>query len=58
VRFVSWKLGRPTLETLMALLESGDARPVVSQTHPLADAAAAVAHVLGHHARGKVVIRV
>jgi len=58
VRFVNWKVGRENLESLARLLQSGDARVVISEVHPLADAAKAVSHMLGHHAVGKVAITV
>ncbi len=44
------------LGALAALLESGDVRVVVDKIYPLSEAAHAVAYMLGHHARGKVVI--
>jgi NADPH:quinone reductase-like Zn-dependent oxidoreductase len=47
---------RENLEALAALLESGDVKVVIDKVYPLGQAAAAVAHMLGHHARGKVVI--
>jgi hypothetical protein len=40
------------------LLESGAVRVVIDKTYPLDCTAAAVAHMLGHHARGKVAITV
>jgi NADPH:quinone reductase-like Zn-dependent oxidoreductase len=58
VQFVNWKVGRESLQSLAALLESGDARVVISEVHPLADAAKAVARMLGHHATGKIAITV
>ena len=45
-------------EALATLLESGDVEVVIDKTYPLSEAAKAVAHMLGHHARGKVVITV
>jgi NADPH:quinone reductase-like Zn-dependent oxidoreductase len=41
-----------------AFLASGDVRVVIDQTYALDAAPAAVAHMLGHHGRGKVVIAV
>lgn len=41
-----------------ALLESGDVKVVIDKVYPLGEAAKAVAHMLGHHAIGKVVITV
>lgn len=58
VRFVNWKVGRENLNALATLLQSGDVRVVISETHPLAAAATAVAHMLGHHAVGKLAITV
>jgi NADPH:quinone reductase-like Zn-dependent oxidoreductase len=56
VRFVTCVINRETLSALAALLVSGDVRVVVDETYALEDAPAAVAHMLRHHARGKVVI--
>lgn len=58
VRFVTCVVSREHLEALAALLESGDVRVVIDRVYPLSEAAAAVAHMLGHHARGKVVVSV
>jgi NADPH:quinone reductase-like Zn-dependent oxidoreductase len=58
VQFVNWKVGPENLRSLAGLLQSGDARVVISEVHPLADAAQAVAHMLGHHAVGKIAISV
>lgn len=41
-----------------ALVEQGVVRPVIERVYPIAEARAAVAHVDGGHARGKVVVRV
>jgi NADPH:quinone reductase-like Zn-dependent oxidoreductase len=51
-------VNRENLDALAALLESGDAKVVIDKVYPLGEAANAVAHMLGHHARGKVVITV
>jgi NADPH:quinone reductase-like Zn-dependent oxidoreductase len=58
VRFVNWKVGRENLTSLATFLQSGDARVVISEAYPLADAAKAVSHMLGHHAIGKLAITV
>jgi NADPH:quinone reductase-like Zn-dependent oxidoreductase len=58
VRFVRYVVDRDNLHALATLLESGDVKVVVDSTYPLNDAAEAVARMLGHHARGKVVISV
>jgi NADPH:quinone reductase-like Zn-dependent oxidoreductase len=50
-----------TREHLLAvteLIEAEDVTPVVGRTLPLADTAAALRHLEGGHARGKVVITV
>jgi NADPH:quinone reductase-like Zn-dependent oxidoreductase len=51
-------VNRENLSALAALLESGDLKVVVDKVYPLEEAGSAVAHMLGHHARGKVVIAV
>ena len=51
-------MNRENLVALAAFLESGDVRIVIDETFTLEGAAAAVAHMLGHHARGKLVIAV
>ena len=59
VRFVKdWVVNRENLRALATLLESGDVQVVIDKVYPLSEAASAVAHMLGHHARGKVVIAV
>jgi NADPH:quinone reductase-like Zn-dependent oxidoreductase len=50
------KQKRQDLLTLKQMIEEGKVRPVVERTYPLAEAAEAVRHVEGHHARGKVVL--
>jgi NADPH:quinone reductase-like Zn-dependent oxidoreductase len=55
VQFVA---NRANLEDLARLLESREVKVVIDKVYPLAEAGAAVAHMLGHHARGKVVITV
>jgi NADPH:quinone reductase-like Zn-dependent oxidoreductase len=49
-------VNRENLEALAALLESADINVVIDKVYPLSRAADAVAHMLGHHARGKVAI--
>jgi NADPH:quinone reductase-like Zn-dependent oxidoreductase len=56
VQLVTLVVHRENLEALAALLESGDVKVVIDKVYPLSQAADAVAHMLGHHARGKVVI--
>lgn len=58
VRFVTCVVNRENLRALAELLESGEVKVVIDEVYPLAEAAKAVAHMLGHHARGKVVITV
>jgi NADPH:quinone reductase-like Zn-dependent oxidoreductase len=58
VRFVTCLVNRDNLEALAALLESGEVKVVIDKVYPLSETANAVAHMLGHHARGKVVIAV
>jgi NADPH:quinone reductase-like Zn-dependent oxidoreductase len=47
-----------SLYALTALLESGSAKVVIDTVYPLAEAGRAVAHMLSHRARGKIVIAV
>ena len=56
VRFVSLVVNRDNLKALAALLASGDVKVVIDKVYPLSQAADAVAHMLGHHARGKIVV--
>jgi NADPH:quinone reductase-like Zn-dependent oxidoreductase len=49
-------VNRENLEALAALLDSADVNVVIDKVYPLSQAADAVAHMLGHHARGKVAI--
>jgi NADPH:quinone reductase-like Zn-dependent oxidoreductase len=59
VKFVkNWVVNRENLEALATFLESGDVKVVIDKVYPLSEAANAVSHMLGHHARGKVVITV
>jgi NADPH:quinone reductase-like Zn-dependent oxidoreductase len=55
---VTLVVNRENLEALAALLESGDVKVVIDKLYPLNKTADAVAHMLGHHATGKVVIAV
>ncbi|WP_117208787.1 NAD(P)-dependent alcohol dehydrogenase [Allorhizocola rhizosphaerae] len=57
-RFVRCVVDRDNLRALAAYLESGAVRVVVDRAYPLREAGAAVSHMLGHHAVGKVVITV
>ncbi len=59
VQFVkNWVVNHENLDALATLLESGDVKVIIDKTYPLSEAANAVAHMLGHHAKGKVVITV
>jgi NADPH:quinone reductase-like Zn-dependent oxidoreductase len=51
-------VNRENLAALAELLESGDVKVVIERIYPLSEAADAVAHMLGHHARGKIAITV
>jgi len=58
VKTATLTVNRDNLGALAGLLESGAVRVVIDTTYPLDCTAAAVAHMLGHHARGKVAITV
>lgn len=52
------KINPADLDTLAAWIESGAVKPVIDQTFPLAQTAAAIRHIESGHARGKVIIAV
>jgi NADPH:quinone reductase-like Zn-dependent oxidoreductase len=56
VQLVTLVVNRENLRALSALLEPGAVQPVIDTVYPLSETAKAVAHMLGHHARGKVVV--
>lgn len=58
VRFSPCIVDREHLTDLADLLASGAVTTVIDRTYPLAETAAAVAHMLGHHARGNIAIAV
>ena len=58
VQFVKCVVNRENVDALATLLNSGDVKAVIEKVYPLPEAATAVAHMLGHHARGNVVITV
>ncbi len=58
VKTVTLTVTRENLGALAGLLESGAVRVVIDKAYSLDCAAAAVAHMLGHHARGQVAITV
>jgi NADPH:quinone reductase-like Zn-dependent oxidoreductase len=56
VKFVTLGVNRENLTALVRLLETDKVRVVIEQTYPFDKTASAVAHVLEHHASGKVAI--
>ena len=56
VKFVTIAVNRENLAALVRLLETDKVRVVIEQTYPFDKTASAVAHVLEHHASGKVAI--
>jgi NADPH:quinone reductase-like Zn-dependent oxidoreductase len=56
VKLVTVTVNRDNLNALVRLLETGQVRVVIDRTYPFDEAASAITHVLGHHARGKVAI--
>jgi NADPH:quinone reductase-like Zn-dependent oxidoreductase len=51
-------LNAEDLRTLGGLIESGQVKPVVERTYPLASVPEALAYVGEGHARGKIVISI
>jgi NADPH:quinone reductase-like Zn-dependent oxidoreductase len=51
-------VNQDNLAALAGLLEAGNLKVVIDHTYQLDEAAAAVAHMLGHHSQGKVAISV
>jgi NADPH:quinone reductase-like Zn-dependent oxidoreductase len=58
VKFVTLAVNRENLGALREYLESGDVRVVIDKIYPFDQTASAVAHMLGHHANGKIAITV
>jgi NADPH:quinone reductase-like Zn-dependent oxidoreductase len=58
VQFVTCVVNRENLAALAALLASRAVKVIIDKIYPLGATANAVAHMLGHHARGKVVVAV
>ena len=58
VRVTMAGIGQGDLETVAAMAESGELRPVIDTVYPFDEAPDAVRHVHSGHARGKVVVRV
>ena len=57
VKFVNLEVTHENLNDLAKLHESGDVKPVIDTVYPLKEAPKAVAHMLGHHAAGNIVIK-
>jgi len=55
---LEWTLEEEDLRFLLGLLEEGKVTPVIDRCYPLQDAAQAMRHLEGGHARGKIVITV
>jgi NADPH:quinone reductase-like Zn-dependent oxidoreductase len=58
VRFTTLAVNHANLNALVRLLETGEVRVVIERTYSFGEAAGAVAHVLAHHASGKIAITV
>ncbi|WP_196814629.1 NAD(P)-dependent alcohol dehydrogenase [Nocardia sp. BMG111209] len=58
VRSVTCVPDRGNLRDLAALLASGDVKVIIERTYPLAEAAAAITHMLGHRARGQIAVTI
>ena len=58
VKTVPLRVNRENLNALASLLESGAVQVIIGKTYPFDQTAAAVAHMLGHHARGQVAITI
>jgi NADPH:quinone reductase-like Zn-dependent oxidoreductase len=56
VRFVRGEYNRERLTVIAGLLESGKLRAVIDHAYPFEETPKAVAHMLGHHAQGNIVI--
>jgi NADPH:quinone reductase-like Zn-dependent oxidoreductase len=56
VRFVTLAVNRENLNALVRLLETDGVRVVIEQTYPFDETPSAVAHVMEHHACGKIAI--
>lgn len=56
VRFVRGEYNRERLGAIAGLLESGKLRAVIDHAYPFEETPEAVTHMLGHHARGNIVI--
>jgi NADPH:quinone reductase-like Zn-dependent oxidoreductase len=56
VKFVTLAVNHENLNALVRLLQTDEVRVVIEQTYPVDKTASAIAHVLAHHASGKVAI--
>jgi NADPH:quinone reductase-like Zn-dependent oxidoreductase len=52
------KLNQEDLRALGELIEAGKVTPVIDKRFSLSETAAAVSHIAGKHARGKVIVEV
>jgi NADPH:quinone reductase-like Zn-dependent oxidoreductase len=58
VKTVTVNVNRENLGALASLLECGAVRVIIDETYSFDHTAIAVAHMLGHHAAGKVAITI
>jgi NADPH:quinone reductase-like Zn-dependent oxidoreductase len=58
VRQVAVTVDQENLTGLAALLASGELKVHIGRAYPLSETARAVAHMLGHHAQGKIAITI
>jgi NADPH:quinone reductase-like Zn-dependent oxidoreductase len=58
VKTVTLSVNRENLNALASLLETGAVQVIIDKTYPFDHTATAIAHMLRHHARGKVAITV
>jgi NADPH:quinone reductase-like Zn-dependent oxidoreductase len=58
VKFTTLAVNRENLNALVLLLETSQVKVVIERTYPFDETASAVAHMLAHHASGKVAIAV
>jgi NADPH:quinone reductase-like Zn-dependent oxidoreductase len=56
VHFVNCVVNRENLDAIADLIDSGAVKVIIDKSYDLSEAGAAVAHMLGHHARGNIVI--
>ena len=58
VKTVTLRVNHDNLNALASLLESGAVQVIIDKTYPFEQTAAAVARMLGHHARGNIAITI